>query len=105
MKRLARFLRDYDIQHYVEAPDPKPFSMKSYKKINKTLNMIKTTPKSATGYDSNLPSGLGEDPGEATETTICTTCDGDSVKDESDYCSTCESTGKLTEAGYPAHIN
>lgn len=61
--------------------------------------------RSAQGYDSNLPPGLANDPGEVTETKPCDTCDGRSAKPEGEYCSTCECTGELTEAGYPAHIN
>lgn len=71
-------------------------------------NSTKTPERTATGYESNVPAGMSSNPSapfNEAETYPCPKCDGRSAKDEEEYCSTCECSGKLTEAGYPAHIN
>lgn len=52
-------------------------------------------PESANGYDSNLPSGLADDPGDVTETKTCPHCDGDRISPEDcvKVCHICDGEG------------
>jgi len=54
--------------------------------------------RTASVVDSNLPTGLGHDPGDEVEWKTCPTCDGDSIKDEHEHCFTCESKGAIPQS-------
>jgi len=100
---------EYSLRFRSEIIDPESSNILRHWQYTPSNQLVVVTQnkarRSATGYDNNLPSGLGEDPGDTPETKTCPTCEGDSAKQDGAYCSTCECAGELTEAGYPAHIN
>ena len=62
--------------------------------------------RSAQGVDANMPAGAQDHPNSGCNDEpvmkICPTCEGESTKDEGEYCFTCEASGEVTKLEFRA---